>query len=67
MSLAKKKANRNHEDAAALTTRRYSPSGLPNTLRREKYLKNRAAKRYEETQAFKDAAEAAEDENENIT
>lgn len=52
MNYHKKIANAGHEEAAEMTTRHYGRHGLPRGLRREKKVRNRAAKREDRVNAF---------------
>ena len=54
MSITKKVANQNFEDAGALTTRHVSRHGLKSGRRKAKYLVNRRAKKVEAQIAFND-------------
>lgn len=48
-------ANANHETGAALTSRKTSKHGLKKGCRRDKRLRNRAAKREDHRLAFKES------------
>jgi hypothetical protein len=58
MSIAKKIANANWEDAAALTTRHAGRHGLSPGQRKHKDIVNRMGKKFEKELAFKDAQDS---------
>lgn len=64
MSIAKKYANRDHEENSSVTTKTYSRHGMPKCLRKNKRRRNRVAKRYEERLDFADSAASASNTDE---
>lgn len=57
MSIANKYANEGHEDITVATTRSVSRHGLSKGQRREKKVRNRAAKRFEARMALAEVGE----------